>query len=279
MAVFHPQIVHFAIALLILGVAFRIASLVLRRPLFAYIAPAAFTLLLLGTVASFFARQSGIAAHGPVERIPGAREAVNEHEDWGDRTTQVFFLVVVIEVVGLAAAGSPRLRYVYAASAIVGVVGLYSLYEAAEAGGRLVYSYAGGVGTRSGDPADVERLLLAGLYQQAQLDRKQGKSADAAALLAQAAERWPGNIDVQLAAAESLMTDQKDPEAALTTLRSITPPADNRSLRMRHATLTANALVATGQRDQAVAVLQDLVNAYPNSPQVKQRLEALKAGR
>src|SRR5512133_215118 len=122
MAVYHPQIVHFAIALLILGVVFRIASLALRRPLFAYIAPAAFTLLLLGAIAAIFARQSGVAAHGPVERIPGARAAVTEHEEWGDRTAYVFFVVGVIEIVGLAFSRSSKLRYVYAASAITGVV-------------------------------------------------------------------------------------------------------------------------------------------------------------
>ena len=30
--------------------------------------------------------QSGTAAHGPVERIPGVRPAVQEHEEWGERT-------------------------------------------------------------------------------------------------------------------------------------------------------------------------------------------------
>src|SRR5512138_3669884 len=99
MAVYHPQIVHFTIALLILGVAFRIASLFLRRRLFEYLAPAALTLLLLGTIASVFAAQSGTAAHGPVERIPGARAAVQTHEDWGEDTRNIFFIVAVIEIV------------------------------------------------------------------------------------------------------------------------------------------------------------------------------------
>lgn len=279
MASYHPQIVHFAVALLVLGVAFRIASLVLRRPLFSFLAPAAFTLLLIGTVASLLAVQSGVAAHVVAERIPGARAAVETHQDWGEYTRDVFFVVTVIEVVGLALAGSPKLRYAYAASALVGVVGLYCLYEAGAAGGRLVYSYAGSVGTRSGDPADVERLLLAGLYQQAQLDRRQGNSADAAALLAQAAERWPDNLDVQLVAAESLLIDKKDPQAALAALRAISPPPDSRVLRMRRAALTADALVATGHRDQAVAELQDLVNAYPDATPLREKLEAVKAGR
>src|SRR5512142_2613753 len=111
MAVYHPQIVHFTIALLILGVLFRVASLFLRGPLFSYLAPAAFTLLLIGAVASVLAAQSGTAAHGPVERIPGARAAVQTHQDWGEDTRDVFFIVAVIEIVALALARSPKLRY------------------------------------------------------------------------------------------------------------------------------------------------------------------------
>ena len=46
---------------------------------------------------------------------------------------------------------------------------------------KLVYAYAGGVGIRSGDPADVERLLLAGLYNEAQAERKAGRLNESAA--------------------------------------------------------------------------------------------------
>ena len=48
-AQYHPQIVHFVIALLVLGVGFRLVSLI-RRPSFTdYAAP---TLLLIGTGAA-----------------------------------------------------------------------------------------------------------------------------------------------------------------------------------------------------------------------------------
>ena len=69
MGYYHPQFVHFAIALLVVGVGFRAISL-MGRP--AFVAPAATTLLLGGTMAAWLAAQSGTAAHGPVERVPGA---------------------------------------------------------------------------------------------------------------------------------------------------------------------------------------------------------------
>jgi uncharacterized membrane protein len=272
MAYYHPQFVHFTIALLVVGVVFRAISL-LGRPAFA--APAALSLLAAGTVAAALAVQSGTAAHGPVERIPGVRQAVVEHEEWGIRTRNMFFVVIALEAIGLLLYRSPRRRMAYAASTIAGVLGLACLYEAGEHGGQLVYAYAGGVGIRSGDPADVERLLLAGLYNQAQVERTAGHGDRAAALLALAAERHPNDAEVQLASAESLLIDRKDPRAAIEKLRAISPPQDNRALRIRHGMLTADALEAAGQREGAAAVVQGLVTEYPDVPRLKQRLVAL----
>lgn len=274
MASYHPQIVHFVIALLAVGVLFRAVSL-LGRPAFA--SPAALTLLILGTTAAVLAVRSGTDAHGPVERVPGSRSAVVEHEEWGERTRNVFFGVVAIEAAALLLFGSPKRRYLHAASAAVGLVGLFCLYEAGEHGGRLVYSYAGGVGIRSGDPADVERLLLAGLYHQAQIERKAGRPAEAAALFAQAGQRFRNDPEVQLAAAESLLLDRKDSAAALAELRAIAPPRDNQSLRIRHGLLTADALEAAGQREGAAAVVQALLTEFPDATRLSQRLETLKS--
>jgi len=273
MAYYHPQFVHFTIALLVIGVLLRTVSLI-GRPAFA--APAALTLLAAGTIAATLAVQSGTAAHGPVERIPGVRNAVVEHETWGERTVNVFYGVMALEAVALLLWRSPKRRLAYAASAVVGLGGLLCLYEAGEHGGHLVYRYAGGIGTQRGDPGDVERLLLAGLYNQALMDRKAGRPDAAAKLLAQAAERHPSDPDVQLTAAESLLVDKKDPRAALAVLGRISPPQDNRALRIRHGTLTADALEAAGQREGAAAIVQALVTEYPDVPRLKQRLDSLK---
>jgi uncharacterized membrane protein len=270
---YHPQFVHFAIALLVTGVVFRLISLA-GRPAFA--APAALTLLTVGTIAAALAVQSGVAAHGPVERIPGARPAVVDHEKWGMWTRNVFYGVMAIEAIALVLWRSPRRRLAHLASAAVGVIGLFCLYEAGEHGGRLVYAYAGGVGIRSGDPADVERLLLSGLYNEAQVERKAGRADEAAKLLALAGERHPNDAEVQLTVAESLLLDRKDAHAALEKLRDIQPPQDNRSLRIRHGMLTADALEHAGQREGAAAVVQGLVTEYPDVVRLKQRLATLK---
>jgi uncharacterized membrane protein len=274
MGALHPQVVHFAIALLVVGVLFRAVSW-LGRP--AFVGPAATALLTLGTLAAIVAAYTGDAAHGPVEQMPGLRPAVEDHEFWGGWARNIFLVVLVAEVVALALRNSPKARYALLTSTAVGVLGLGALYEAGEHGGELVYTYAGGVGTRSGNPQDVGHLLRAGLYQQAIADRTAGRADGAAALLDMAAQRFPDDVEVQLARAESLLLDRKNATAALDALRSIMPPADDRAVRIRHGMLTADALVAAGQREGAMATLQQLLAAVP-SPRVQQRLDTLKAG-
>src|SRR4030095_9085642 len=145
MAYYHPQFVHFAIALLVVGVVLRAISL-MGRP--ACVAPAATTLLLTGTLAAWLATQSGIAAHGPVERVPGARAAVVEHEEWGIRTRNVFLGVMALEAIALVLWRSSKRRIMYAASTVVGALGLFCLYEAGAHGGAVGYACARGRGIR-----------------------------------------------------------------------------------------------------------------------------------
>jgi uncharacterized membrane protein len=271
---FHPQVVHFAIVLLIVGVVFRLLSLTGRV---AFAGPAASVLLLLGTAAAVAATETGIAAHGPAERVPGAREAVVEHEDWGIRTRNVFLAVAGLEILALLLARRGKARPLYTLSGLVGLAGLFCLYEAAEHGGELVYSYAGGVGVRSGAPEDVTRLLLAGLYHQAQLDRKDGRAEEAARLVDEMARRSPDDLDVQLLAAESLLLDRKDAAGALAALERVSVPDESRRLVLRHGILKADALRESGRAPEARAVLEDLLARYPDNRTVQEKLSALPA--
>lgn len=161
LAALHPQIVHFTIVLAVVGAAFRVVSL-LGKPAFA--SPAATTLLLLAALASVVSVRSGTDAHGPVERVPGARPAVMEHEEWGDRTQTGLLILGVIELAALAMRRSKHLKVGHGVAAIGALICVGLVYETAEHGGELVYSYAGGVGIRTGDEKDIEQLLLSGYY-------------------------------------------------------------------------------------------------------------------
>lgn len=272
LAAFHPQVVHFVVGILIVGVLFRIVALTGR---FKWTGPAATTLLVIGGCAAWVAAKSGTAAHGPVERIPGAREAVQAHEVWGERTRNVFVGVAALELVALAL-GTGLARTVRAVSALAGLAGVAVLYEAAEHGGDLVYSYAGGVGIRTGNPDDVGNLLVAGLYNEAQLQRKAGKGGDANRLIQMLADRKPGDVNARVMWAESLLLDRKDPLAALAVLDSITVRPDDARLRPRRDMLAADALRQAGRVDSARTLLQSLATQFPANPRIKAKLDSIK---
>lgn len=269
LAALHPQIVHFTIVLAIVGAAFRLVSL-LGKPAFA--SPAATTLLLLAALASVVSVRSGTDAHGPVERVPGARPAVMEHEEWGDRTQTGLLILGVIELAALAMRRSKHLKVVHGVAAIGALICVGLVYETAEHGGELVYSYAGGVGIRTGDEKDIEQLLLSGYYHQGMADRKAGRSDSAAQLFTAAGNRFGSNPEVKLVAAESMLLDQKNPKGALDALASLEPPAP---LRVRKGMLQADAFEALGQKDAAIAVLQATVSQTPNA-RVQQRIDQLQ---
>jgi len=274
LAFYHPAIVHFAVALLSVGVFLRWVSLLGR---FDWTRQAAAFLLLAGTAGAILAVQSGTNAHGPVERVPGARTAVQEHEDWGHKARNVFLVVGAFELLALGLGQKPARRWVYVGSALVGLAGGYCLFEAGEHGGDLVYNYAGGVGIRSGNAADVDRLLVAGLYQKALADRKAGDSAGAAVLIAELVARYPADTDIQLLGIESLLTDKKDAKGALAALQKLPPFPDSSRARSRRDMLAADVYVGAGRVDSARAILTRLAAQFPQSQRIKDKLAQLPA--
>ena len=270
----HPQVVHFAIALLIVGVVFRLLSLTGRL---AFTGPAATTLIVLGTFATVLAVQSGNDAHGPVERIPGVRPAVVDHEEWGIRARNIFLGVAALELLALALAGRmpKQAKVVAMGAAAIGLVGLAAIYEAGEHGGELVYNYAGGIGTRSGDPKDVGRLMVAGLYQQALLDRQANKGAEGAALIDLAAARFPENLELQLMSIEWTTDVKQDPAGAPQRLDALSVSQAENRLRTRAGLARATALKAQGNIDGARQVLMTLKGEFPTNVQIQRRLDEL----
>ena len=114
---FHPQVVHFAIVLLIVGVVFRLLSLTGRL---AFTGPAASVLLLLGTASAVAAAETGISPW-PGGAGSRSRDAVVEHEDWGKRARNVFLAVAALEILALVLARRGKARPVHLLSGVVGI--------------------------------------------------------------------------------------------------------------------------------------------------------------
>jgi uncharacterized membrane protein len=271
---FHPQLVHFVIALGLVGVALRLFSFTKRA---AWSDPAAAASLIGVALLSILAVQSGLAAHGAAERIPGVREAVQEHEEAGEWTRNLFLVVGALEIAALALQRREQLRRrLLIASGLAGLAAAAALYQAGDRGGRLVYAYAGGVGTRSGDPADVRRLLVAGLYQEIRVARDSLRYDEAARLTDELARQAAGDPLVPVLIAESQLRDRKDPRAALATLAAVQVPPENRFLELRRGLLISDAWVALGQADSARAVLTALAARFPRAQMVADALQKLR---
>jgi uncharacterized membrane protein len=267
----HPQVVHFVVALGLVGVLFRLLSLFWRR---SWLAPAATTLIVLTAGASVVAVKSGTDAHGVAERIPGARDAVIEHEEWGERTRNLLLALAGLELLTLAFASKPAGRALQFGAALGGLAAAGAIYQASDLGGDLVYNHAGGVGTRSGNPDDITNLLVAGLYHAARSARDSGRAETAARLIDELTRARPGDTSVWMLAAESRIRDRRDPAAALAVLDSVRPPAGSR-FDVRHGLLESEARAALGQADTAKMVLEQLLQRHPDNRAVKEALAKL----
>ncbi len=260
---YHPILVHFVVALGVVGVALRLVSLTGKLP---WTKPAATLLLLIAAGASVAAVQAGDDAHGPAERVPGARDAVQTHEDLGEDTRNLFLLVAAFELAALALRKRERVqRWLLLASGVAGIAASYVLYEAAEHGGSLVYSFAGGVGLRTGNPEDVQHLLVAGLYHEARTARDAGRHDEAARLTQELVRQMPNDPSVQLISIQSMIEDQYDAKSALTALAALPVPVDNPRFALRKGMLQSQAFAALGEKDSARAVLEQLADQFPQA--------------
>jgi len=116
---------------------------------------------------------------------------------------------------------------------------------------------------------------VAGLYQQAMVDRRAGRHEQAAELIQQLARRRPADITAQFLAAESQLLDRKDPRAALTAVQAIPVAEGDARSRLRRGFLMADAYVAAGRTDSARVVLEGLSRDFPNDQRITQRLSRL----
>lgn len=274
-AALHPQVVHFVIALLFVGVIFRVVSLTGRLK---FTHHAAFTLILIGTIASFVAVKSGDEAHGPVERIPGARDVVVEHEEWGERTRNIFVIVTLLEIGALILTGTGRRgigKGLAVGSAVVGLAGLFALYETAEHGGEVVYAYGGGPGVRSGDPEHIENLYVAGLYHQAMQARKDNRPEEAARLIGELSRVRPDEPNATYLRIESMLRDQQDARGALNALAAL-PPTDNTRQKRQRGLIQTDAYAALGMRDSARAAIDALLREEPDNARLKAKADSLR---
>ena len=145
----HPMIIHFPIALLLIAPVFILLGALLEPARGRPYLMAAMALLLLGTAGTFVAVETGEAAAQIAERAPGVEQVIETHESLAERTRAVFS---VLSVIFLALLAGPQFlkrtdsrlttTILPLAFLILYSAGILLLVNTAHNGGRLVHEYS-----------------------------------------------------------------------------------------------------------------------------------------
>lgn len=136
----HPMIVHFPIALIIVGFLSEVVGLLLKKDFFT---KAAFYLLILGTLGVVAAYITGNIAGDGVSETGQLKNALETHEDAAQLT---LWLMVGAAVVRIALVWMKKFDGVFKYAALVlFLAGALSVARTGYYGGELVYKHAAGV--------------------------------------------------------------------------------------------------------------------------------------
>lgn len=138
----HPMIVHFPIVLLLLAVLLDISGLLLKK--FNWVEKSALLLYILGTIAAAAAFLTGRAASDSIDIPANVIPAINEHADWAEITLWFFIAFTVIRFSLLFFSSIKKI--VLITIVLIGLIGIYFVYQTAEHGAKLVFGYGLGTG-------------------------------------------------------------------------------------------------------------------------------------
>ncbi len=146
----HPALVHFPIALILLGTLLAIVAVFSRRFHLPWIAAG---MLGLGAVGAIAATWSGEEDGEKQESIPAqAKEMLEEHEEWGERARNIALLAAAAAIASAALRRYPVVARSAAGIAALAAVGAsICVAEAGHYGGKLVYQYGVGMNSKVGN--------------------------------------------------------------------------------------------------------------------------------
>ncbi len=136
----HPMIVHFPIALLIIGFLFDLIGAIFNKDFFS---KTGFYLLILGTAGVIAAYISGNIAGDGVSEAGTLKQALENHEDAAELS---LWLMVIASIVRIVFVLLKKYSGVFKWAAIVlFLVGILSIARTGYYGGELVFKHAAGV--------------------------------------------------------------------------------------------------------------------------------------
>jgi len=144
----HPLIVHFPIALFLVGFAVDGLGWGLKRETLKRVG---LVLILLGALAAVPAVVTGLAVEETVEEqiesLPGGEAALEAHEEIAIPTAGVLLVAALLRLLLEIRLNQPLARGLLAVYLLAGLAGVGMLALTGLRGGELVYSYGAGVQT------------------------------------------------------------------------------------------------------------------------------------
>ena len=151
----HPMIVHFPLVLLVFAILFDIAGLILKKE--TWLSKSALILYLCGIIAVLITFLTGEAAADSLDIPANVISSVNEHADWAEITLWFFTIYTVIRItVGVAFKSLRKILFV--PLVLIGIIGIYFLYQTGDHGAKLVYGYGLGTGNIIKAEANKEKV-------------------------------------------------------------------------------------------------------------------------
>ena len=131
----HPAIVHFPIALGVVGALASVVYLILRKEWLRWFAPILLTIALLGAVAAYF---SGQSAEDRAEELKVPHAAIEEHEE------SSFYVLGLLGLGALLSWATHAKRRGEWISTLIAVMAAAAVVRTAYLGGELVYVHGAG---------------------------------------------------------------------------------------------------------------------------------------
>ena len=145
----HPAVVHFPIALLLLGAPLAVVSLFLRKWHLPVLTAA---VLALGGGGAVVATWTGEEAAELAGELSGSGEkTLDAHEEWGERARNAGVVAAVLAVISASLGRRPVAGSALSAAAAIAALGAaFSVAQAGHYGGEVVYKHGVGVNTAAG---------------------------------------------------------------------------------------------------------------------------------
>lgn len=136
----HPMIVHFPIALLIVGFLFDLIGIFVKKEFYC---KAGFYLLILGTLGVIAAYFSGDMAGDGISEVGALKQALETHESAAMLSLWIMVIASVVRI-GTVAFKKYSGAYKWIALALF-LIGVLSIARTGYYGGELVFKHAAGV--------------------------------------------------------------------------------------------------------------------------------------